>query len=78
MAGPDDVPEELRAEIGRLRRRAAAMPGTAEIAAAWALARPASGTDAAKIDALAARALTLRMEADDLLERLAGLLTETC
>ena len=70
-----DIPEELRAEAARLRRRAEAMPGTAEIAAAQALATPASGTTAATIDALAV--LALRVQADDLLERLAGLLAET-
>jgi hypothetical protein len=53
------------------------MPGAAEIAAARALATPASGTTAAEIDALAA-VLALRVQADDLLERLAGLLAETC
>jgi hypothetical protein len=69
-----DVPEELRAEVGRLRRRAEAMPGAAELAAARALATPASSTTAARIDALAA----LRVQADDLLGRLAGMLAETC
>jgi hypothetical protein len=73
-----DVPEELRAEVGRLRHRAEAMPGAAEIAAARALATPASGATAAGIDARGVRVLALRVQADDLLERLAGLLTETC
>jgi hypothetical protein len=50
------------------------MPSAAEIAAARALAASASGPSAARIDALT----TLRVQADDLLGRLAGLLAETC
>ena len=69
-----DVPEELRAEAARLRRRAEAMPAVAEIAAARVRCRSADGMTAARIDALAA----LRVQAGDLLERLAGLLTEAC
>ena len=54
-----------------------ALPTAVEIAAARALARSASGTGAATIDALS-RVLALRVEADDLLERLAVLLAEAC
>jgi hypothetical protein len=66
------VDESLRTEVDHLRRRAEALPGGAQIAAARALA--AGGRTAARIDAVAA----LRVQADDLLERLAGLLAEIC
>jgi hypothetical protein len=67
-----DVPAELKAEVDRLRRRMETLPDVAQIAAARALAT--DGMTAARIDALAA----LRVQADDLLERLAGLLAGTC
>ena len=40
--GPDDVPVELRAEVGQLRRRVGALPDAAGIVTLWAygLANP--------------------------------------
>jgi hypothetical protein len=76
MARPDDVPEELRAEVDRLRRRAVALPDAAGIVSLWArsLANPHRTSSDAEIGSCSAAALALREEADELLRRLAGLL----